>query len=68
MRYVEIELLLSIGPQLQDKCVMQLLAKGLNVLSVRRSFTTIKAIINLAIAEHGLDMRNPSPLYLHARG
>ena len=36
-----------------------LIDKGLNVLSVRRSFTTIKAIINLAIAEHGLDMRNP---------
>ena len=36
-----------------------LIAKGLNVLSVRRSFTTIKAIINLAIAEHGLDIRNP---------
>jgi integrase len=36
-----------------------LISKGLSVLSVRRSFTTIKAIINLAIAEHGLDMRNP---------
>ena len=36
-----------------------LIDKGLSVLSVRRSFTTIKAIINLAIAEHGLDMRNP---------
>ena len=36
-----------------------LIDRGLNVLSVKRSFTTIKAIINLAIAEHGLDMRNP---------
>ena len=36
-----------------------LIDRGLNVLSVRRSFTTIKAIINLAIAEHGLEMRNP---------
>ena len=36
-----------------------LINKGLNVLSVRRSFTTIKAVINLAIAEHGLDIRNP---------
>jgi len=36
-----------------------LISKGLSVLSVRRSFTTIKAIINLAIAEHGLGMRNP---------
>jgi len=36
-----------------------LINRGLSVLSVRRSFTTIKAIINLAIAEHGLDMRNP---------
>jgi len=31
----------------------------LNVASVKRSFATIKAIINLAIAEHGLDIRNP---------
>ena len=38
---------------------MHLIDRGLSVLSVRRSFTTIKAIINLAIAEHGLDMRNP---------
>ena len=36
-----------------------LIAKGLNVASVKRSFATIKAIINLAIAEHGLDIRNP---------
>ena len=36
-----------------------LIDRGLNVLTVRRSFTTIKAIINLAIAEHGLDIRNP---------
>ena len=36
-----------------------LIYKGLNVASVKRSFATIKAIINLAIAEHGLDIRNP---------
>ena len=36
-----------------------LIARGLNVASVKRSFATIKAIINLAIAEHGLDIRNP---------
>ena len=36
-----------------------LIERGLSVLSVRRSFATIKAIINLAIAEHGLDIRNP---------
>ena len=36
-----------------------LITKGLNVASVKRSFATIKAIINLAIAEHGLDIRNP---------
>ena len=36
-----------------------LFGRGLAVLSVRRSFTTIKAIINLTIAEHGLDIRNP---------
>ena len=36
-----------------------LIAKGLNVASVKRSFATIKAIINLAISEHGLDIRNP---------
>ena len=39
-----------------------LIDRGLNVISVRRSFTTIKAIIKLAIGEHGLDMRNPSHL------
>ena len=36
-----------------------MIAKGLSVLSVKRTFITIKAIINLAIAEHGLDIRNP---------
>ena len=36
-----------------------LIDRGLSVASVRRSFNTIKAIFNLAIAEHGLDMRNP---------
>ena len=36
-----------------------LFGRGLAVLSVRRSFTTIKAIINLTIAEHGLDIHNP---------
>ena len=36
-----------------------MMAKGLAVLSVKRTFITIKAIINLAIAEHGLDIRNP---------
>ena len=42
-----------------------LLESGLNASSVRRMFNTIKAIFNLAIAEHGLDMRNPfSSIYL----
>ncbi len=42
-----------------------LIAKGLAVLSVKRTFITVKAIINLAIAEHGLDMRNPfSAIYM----
>ena len=36
-----------------------MIAKGLSVLSVKRTFITVKAIINLAIAEHGLDIRNP---------
>ena len=36
-----------------------MIAKGLAVLSVKRTFITIKAIMNLAIAEHGLDIRNP---------
>ena len=36
-----------------------MIAKGLAVLSVNRTFITIKAIINLAIAEHGIDMCNP---------
>ena len=35
-----------------------LIDRGLSVLSVRRIFTTVKAVINLAIAEHGLDIRN----------
>ena len=35
-----------------------LIDKGLSVLSVRRIFTTVKAVIKLAIAEHGLDIRN----------
>ena len=37
---------------------MLLIDKGLSVLSVRRIFTTVKAVINLALAEHGLDIRN----------
>ena len=36
-----------------------MIAKGLAVLSVKRTFITIKAIINLAVAEHGLNIRNP---------
>ena len=35
-----------------------LIDRGLSVPSVRRIFTTVKAVINLAIAEHGLDIRN----------
>ena len=35
-----------------------LVDRGLSVLSVRRIFTTVKAVFNLAIAEHGLDIRN----------
>ena len=33
-----------------------LIDRGLSVLSVRRIFTTVKAVINLAIAEHGLEI------------
>ena len=36
-----------------------MIARGLAILSIKRTFITIKAIINLAIAEHGLDIRNP---------
>ena len=36
-----------------------LIGRGLSVTSIRRSFNTIKAIFNLAIAEHGLEMHNP---------
>ncbi|XDZ67905.1 DUF6538 domain-containing protein [Alphaproteobacteria bacterium LSUCC0226] len=36
-----------------------MIAKGLSVLSVKRTFITIKAIMNLAITEHGLEIRNP---------
>ena len=35
-----------------------LIEQGLNILSVKRTFITIRAIFNLAIAENGLDMRN----------
>ena len=37
----------------------EMITKGLSVLSVNRTFITIKAIIKLAIAEYGLDIRNP---------
>ena len=36
-----------------------MIAIGLAILSIKRTFITIKAIINLAIAEYGLDIRNP---------
>ena len=36
-----------------------MIARGLAILSIKRTFITIKAVINLAIAEHGLDIRNP---------
>ena len=36
-----------------------LLKKELTVSSVKRNFSTIKSIINLAIHEHGLDINNP---------
>ena len=42
-----------------------LIERGLNVLSVKRTFTTIRAIINLSISEHGLDIRNAfSSIYM----
>ena len=43
----------------------RMIDRGLSVESVRRSFNTIKAILNLAIAEHGLEMRNPfAPIFM----
>jgi integrase len=36
-----------------------LLKKGLTISSVKRNFSTIRSIINLAIHEHGLDINNP---------
>jgi integrase len=36
-----------------------LLAKGLSSSSVRRVFSTVKAVINLCISEHGLQITNP---------
>jgi integrase len=36
-----------------------LLEKGLSSSSVRRVFSTIKAVINLCISEHGLQITNP---------
>ena len=42
-----------------------LLAKGLAVTSIKRMFCSIKAIINLAMAEHGIEGRNPfSSIYM----
>ena len=42
-----------------------LIGRGLSTLSVRRIFASVKAIINLAIAEHGLDIRNAfSAIYM----
>jgi integrase/uncharacterized protein YcgL (UPF0745 family) len=36
-----------------------LLDRGLAVTSIKRMFGTVKAIINLAMAEHGIEGRNP---------
>jgi integrase len=36
-----------------------LIAKGLSSASVRRVFSTVKAVINLCISEHGLHLSNP---------
>ncbi|MDB9890202.1 tyrosine-type recombinase/integrase [Alphaproteobacteria bacterium] len=42
-----------------------LLDKGLAVTSIKRMFGSIKAIINLAMAEHGIEGRNPfSSIYM----
>ncbi|MDB0016575.1 tyrosine-type recombinase/integrase [Alphaproteobacteria bacterium] len=42
-----------------------LLKKGLAVTSIKRMFGSIKAIINLAMAEHGIEGRNPfSSIYM----
>ena len=42
-----------------------LIERGMNVLSVKRTFTTIRTIINLAIAEHRLNIRNAfSSIYM----
>ena len=36
-----------------------LLARSLTVSSIKRTFTSVRSIVSLAISEHGLDMRNP---------
>ena len=42
-----------------------LLNRGLAVTSIKRMFGSIKAIINLSLAEHGIDDRNPfSSIYM----
>ena len=42
-----------------------LLDKGLAVTSIKRMFGSVKAIINLAMAEHGIEGRNPfASIYL----
>jgi integrase len=41
--------------QLRDWCIKQ----GMSVQTVKRVFSSIRAIINLAISERGLECRNP---------
>ena len=49
-----------IGKVFRNLQTMAVQLEQVNVASVRRSFNTIKAIFNLAIAEHGIEMRNHS--------
>jgi len=42
-----------------------LLARGLSSSSVRRVFSTVKAVINICISEHGLQITNPLSLVIH---
>ena len=48
-----------IGKVFRNLQTMAVQLEQVNVASLRRSFNTIKAIFNLAIAEHGIEMRNP---------
>ena len=56
---------MSMPHQRLASCVITFWIKDLAVTSIKRMFGSIKAIINLAMAEHGIEGRNPfSSIYM----